>query len=161
VPHAPDRLTIGQIARLSGLTPRALRHYDRLGVLRPAEVSDANGYRLYGREQVEVARHVRILRELEVPLDEVRRILADPESEDARRASPPTPAHPRAAHRAAHHLLLPRPAGRGRGDRDVMPIRPDAIALDPQTRRKAAVDCFNHTWTLIEKPDRTARETTS
>ena len=92
MPAAPDRLTIGQVARLSGLTTRALRHYDKLGVLRPAEVADGNGYRLYDREQVEIARHVRILRELEVPLDEIRRILADPGSEDARGASPRTAA---------------------------------------------------------------------
>ena len=71
MPAAPERLTIGQFARLSGLTTRALRHYDKLGVLRPAEVSDDNGYRLYDRTQVETARQIRVLRELEVPLDEV------------------------------------------------------------------------------------------
>ena len=85
----PDRLTIGQVARLSGLTTRALRHYDKLGVLRPAEVSDENGYRFYAREQVETARQVRVLRELEVPLDEVRRIVSDPDSEDAARRESP------------------------------------------------------------------------
>ena len=83
----PDRLTIGQVARLSGLTTRALRHYDKLGVLRPAEVSGENGYRWYARDQVETARQVRVLRELEVPLDEVRRIVADPDSEDAQQAA--------------------------------------------------------------------------
>jgi DNA-binding transcriptional MerR regulator len=160
VPAAPDRLTIGQVARLSGLTTRALRHYDRLGVLRPAEVSDANGYRLYAREQVEIARHVRILRELEVPLDEVRRILADPDSEDARAriAAHRRRIHARLTELRTTYYFLGRLAG-GEEIEDVMPIRPDAIALDPQTRRKAAVDCFNHTWTLLEKPDRTQRET--
>jgi len=98
VPAAPDRLTIGQVARLSGLTTRALRHYDKLGVLRPAEVADGNGYRLYDRDQVEIARHIRILRELEVPLDEIRRILADPGSEDAARRI--------AAHRRRIHARL-------------------------------------------------------
>ena len=39
-----------------------------------------------------------------------------------------------------------------------MPIRPTSVALDPQVRRKAAVDLFNYTWTLLEKPDRTERE---
>jgi DNA-binding transcriptional MerR regulator len=160
VPAAPDRLTIGQLARLSGLTARALRHYDRLGVLRPAEVADGNGYRLYGREQVEVARQIRVLRELEVPLDEVRRIVADPGSEDAQRRI--------AAHRArvearltelrTAHYFLGKLAG-GTEIEAAMPIRPDAIAMDPQVRRKAAVDLFNHTWTLLEKPDRTERET--
>jgi DNA-binding transcriptional MerR regulator len=160
VPAAPDRLTIGQIARLSGLTTRALRHYDKLGVLRPAEVSGGNGYRLYGRDQVEVARQIRVLRELEVPLDEVRRIVADPDSEEAQRRI--------AAHRArvyarltelrTAHYFLGKLAG-GTEIEDVMPIRPTSVAMDPQVQRKAAVDLFNHTWTLLEKPDRTERET--
>jgi DNA-binding transcriptional MerR regulator len=160
VPAAPDRLTIGQIARLSGLTTRALRHYDKLGVLRPEDIGDGNGYRLYGRDQVETARHIRILRDLEVPLDEIRRILADPSSDDATRRI--------AAHRAriearlnelrTAHYFLGQLAG-GKEIDDVMPLRPASISLDPQNRRKAAVDLFNHTWTLLEKADRTERET--
>jgi DNA-binding transcriptional MerR regulator len=160
VPAAPDRLTIGQIARLSGLTTRALRHYDKLGVLRPADVGDENGYRLYDRGQVETARQIRVLRELEVPLDEVRRIVADPDSDDAARRI--------AAHRArvaarlaelrTAHYFLGKLAG-GTEIEDVMPLRPTSVAMDPQVQRKAAADLFNHTWTLIEKPDRTQRET--
>jgi len=160
VPAAPDRLTIGQVARLSGLTTRALRHYDKLGVLRPAEVGDGNGYRLYGRDQVEVARHIRVLRELEVPLDEIRRILADPGSEDAhaRIAAHRRRIHARLTELRTAHYFLGKLAG-GKEIDDVMPIRPDSIALEPQPRRKAAVDLFNHTWTLLEKTDRTDRET--
>jgi DNA-binding transcriptional MerR regulator len=160
VPAAPDRLTIGQIARLSGLTSRALRHYDKLGVLRPAAVGDENGYRLYDRGQVEVARQIRVLRELEVPLDEVRRIVADPDSDDAQRRI--------AAHRArvearltelrTAHYFLGRLAGGTTQIEDAMPIRPAAFVMDPQVQRKAAADLFNYTWTLLEKPDRTERE---
>ena len=73
MPVPDDLLTIGRVARLSGLTTKALRHYDRVGVLRPAEVAGTSGYRLYRREQVEQARQIRILRELELPLDENRR----------------------------------------------------------------------------------------
>ena len=39
-------LTIGDFSRLSRITPRMLRHYDALGLLRPEEVGD-NGYRYY------------------------------------------------------------------------------------------------------------------
>ncbi|MGI8694501.1 MAG: MerR family DNA-binding transcriptional regulator [Geodermatophilaceae bacterium] len=46
---AGDVLTIGQLARRSGLTTKALRHYDRLGLLRPASVDPVNGYRLEAR----------------------------------------------------------------------------------------------------------------
>jgi len=159
VPAPPDRLTIGRLARLSGLTPRALRHYDKLGVLRPAAVGDENGYRLYDRGQVEVARQIRVLRELEVPLDEVRRIVADPDSEDAQRRI--------AAHRArvgarlaelrTAHYFLGLLAG-GTEIEDAMPIRPTAFVMEPQQQRRAAADLFNHTWTLLEKGDRTERE---
>lgn len=40
-----------------------------------------------------------------------------------------------------------------------MPIRPSSFVMDPQARRKAAVDLFNYTWTLLEKADRSGRET--
>ena len=159
MPAARDRLTIGQLARLSGLTTRALRHYDKLCVLRPAAVGDDNGYRLYDRGQVDVARQIRVLRELEVPLDEVRRIVADPDSEDAQRRI--------AAHRArvearlnelrTAHYFLGLLAG-GTEIEDAMPIRPAAFVMDPQVQRKAAADLFNYTWTLLEKGDRTERE---
>lgn len=159
MPAAPDRLTIGQIARLSGLTARALRHYDKLGVLRAAEVSGGNGYRWYGRDQVEAARQIRVLRELEVPLDEVRRIVANPDSADAARRI--------AAHRAriearltelrTAYYFLGKLAG-GEEIEDVMPIRPQSVSLEPTLQRKTAADLFNYTWTLLEKPDRTERE---
>ena len=44
-------LTIGDFSRLSRVTPRMLRHYDALGLLRPEAVGD-NGYRYYRQEQL-------------------------------------------------------------------------------------------------------------
>ena len=44
-------LTIGDFSRLSRVTPRMLRHYDALGLLRPEEVGE-NGYRYYRQEQL-------------------------------------------------------------------------------------------------------------
>jgi DNA-binding transcriptional MerR regulator len=156
----PDRLTIGQIARLSGLTTRALRHYDKLGVLRPADVSGGNGYRWYARDQVDIARHIRVLRELEVPLDEIRRILADPRSDDAaaRIAAHRRRIHARLTELRTTYYFLGKLAG-GEEIDDVMPLRPTDISLDPETRRRTAADLFNHTWTLMEKGDRSERET--
>jgi DNA-binding transcriptional MerR regulator/effector-binding domain-containing protein len=63
-------LSIGRFARLTGLTVKALRHYDELGLLRPAHVDDWTGYRWYERSQVREAVAVRRLRALRVPLDE-------------------------------------------------------------------------------------------
>ena len=72
-----DRLTIGGFSRLTGLTPKALRHYDTLGLLRPAAV-EPNGYRVYDRAQIPAGRLIRRLRDLDVPLEDIRAVLDDP-----------------------------------------------------------------------------------
>jgi DNA-binding transcriptional MerR regulator len=69
-------LPIGRFAKLTQLTVKALRLYDQLGLLQPARVDRATGYRYYALAQVELAERIRLLRSLEVPLDEVREILA-------------------------------------------------------------------------------------
>ena len=51
-----DGLTIGAFGRLTGLSPKALRHYDRIGLLKPDAVDPQSGYRRYGREQIETGR---------------------------------------------------------------------------------------------------------
>ena len=43
------RWTIGQFSRMTLLSARMLRHYDRLGLLRPGDVDPSNGYRYYSR----------------------------------------------------------------------------------------------------------------
>jgi effector-binding domain-containing protein len=73
-----ELVAIGRFARLTGLTIRAVRHYGELGLLEPALVDEATGYRYYGRGQVETAARIRRLRELELPLDQVRLVLAEP-----------------------------------------------------------------------------------
>jgi DNA-binding transcriptional MerR regulator len=70
-----DLLPIGRFARLSGLTVKALRHYDAVGLLRPAYVDDSTGYRYYALPQAREAEAIRRLRELEVPLDEIAGLL--------------------------------------------------------------------------------------
>ena len=69
-------LTIGRFADATGLTVKALRHYDAIGLLEPAHVGAATGYRYYDSAQVEVAVAIRRLRALELPLDEIRELLA-------------------------------------------------------------------------------------
>jgi DNA-binding transcriptional MerR regulator len=63
-------LSIGRFARLTGLTVKTLRHYDELGLLRPAHVDEWTGYRFYQRSQVREAVAVRRLRALRIRLDE-------------------------------------------------------------------------------------------
>ena len=63
------RLTVGLMAGRTGLSPKALRHYDRIGLLRPASVDTDTGYRRYDPAQVAEARLVSLLRSVELPLD--------------------------------------------------------------------------------------------
>src|SRR5262245_20110205 len=69
-------LSIGAFSRVSGLTVMALRHYDEIGSLEPARVDESTAYRYYGLEQARTAEAIRRLRSLEVPLDEIRALLA-------------------------------------------------------------------------------------
>src|ERR1041385_5531833 len=68
-------LTIGRFADATGLTAKALRHYDEIGLLVPARVDPDNGYRYYGTAQIEAAVTIRRLRALELPLDEIKVLL--------------------------------------------------------------------------------------
>src|SRR5919206_2487735 len=68
-------LTIGRFADATGLTVKALRHYDAIGLLQPAHVDPTTGYRYYDTGQVEDAVAIRRLRALELPLEEIRTLL--------------------------------------------------------------------------------------
>lgn len=69
-------MRIGEIAALVGVTPRAVRHYHRLGLL-PEPARLPNGYREYGIRDAVLLARVRRLTELGLGLDEVRDVLAD------------------------------------------------------------------------------------
>ena len=75
--HDCELLGIGAFGLLTGLTVTALRHYDEIGLLRPASVGDSSRYRYYRRSQVAEAALIRELRTLDLPLEEVRSCLAD------------------------------------------------------------------------------------
>jgi DNA-binding transcriptional MerR regulator len=70
-----ELLSIGRFAQLTGLTAKALRHYDELGLLRPAQVDEVTGYRWYALEQGRDAVAIRRLRGFELPLDEIAELL--------------------------------------------------------------------------------------
>jgi DNA-binding transcriptional MerR regulator len=75
---ATQLLSIGRFARTTGLTIRTLRRYDAIGLLVPAHVDENTGYRWYTLEQARDGEAIRRLRELDVPLDEVRALLRAP-----------------------------------------------------------------------------------
>jgi DNA-binding transcriptional MerR regulator len=76
-------LSIGEFAQLSHLSVRTLRRYQEAGLLEPASVDPATGYRYYTSEQIPTAQVIHRLRELDMPLADVSRILAT-EDPDAR-----------------------------------------------------------------------------
>src|SRR5580692_2681466 len=73
-------LTVKQLAAISGVTVRALHHYDEIGLLKPASVG-ANGYRYYGRKELLRLQQILFHRELGVPLTAIPELL-DLEAED-------------------------------------------------------------------------------
>lgn len=78
-----ELLTIGEFARASRLSAKALRLYDELGLLRPAVVDPSNGYRRYAPEQLEQARLVAWLRRIGMPLAEIRTVVELPAAQAA------------------------------------------------------------------------------
>ncbi len=70
-----ELVTIGTFSLLTGLSIPTLRHYDELGLLRPASVDPRTGYRRYGYAQVGIGRRVRLLREAELSTEELATIL--------------------------------------------------------------------------------------
>ncbi|HWA17888.1 MAG TPA: MerR family transcriptional regulator [Devosia sp.] len=70
-------LTVKQVARASGVSVRALHHYDEIGLLKPASVGP-NRYRYYGRDELLRLQQILIHRELGIPLGEIAAILDDP-----------------------------------------------------------------------------------
>lgn len=69
--------TVGQVARMAGITVRTLHHWDEVGLLVPGGRSDA-GYRLYDAHDMERLHQVLVHRELGFPLERIREILDDP-----------------------------------------------------------------------------------
>ncbi len=69
--------TVKQMARLSGVSVRALHHYDAIGLLRPRAVG-ANGYRYYDRQDLLRLQQILFHRALETPLKDIQAALDDP-----------------------------------------------------------------------------------
>ena len=68
-------LPIGRFSRVCRLSVKALRHYDDAGLLAPAWVDPSSGYRYYTYAQVTRAEVIRVLRSLDMPLEEIREVL--------------------------------------------------------------------------------------
>lgn len=69
--------TISQLSKLSGVTTRTLRYYDEIGLLLPKYIAN-NGYRIYGQEEVDRLQQILFLRQLKMPLNDIKSILSSP-----------------------------------------------------------------------------------
>ena len=66
-------MKINEVEQLVGITKRNIRFYEKEGLLTPGRNAD-NGYRNYGDEDVEVLRKIKLLRKLDVPMEEIRKM---------------------------------------------------------------------------------------
>jgi DNA-binding transcriptional MerR regulator len=69
-------LTVGTFSRITHISVKTLRHYHEAGLLEPADVDEHTGYRYYSLEQVPTAQVIRRLRGLDMPVADVKAVLA-------------------------------------------------------------------------------------
>jgi DNA-binding transcriptional MerR regulator len=155
-----DLIPIGRFARLSGLSIGALRHYDELDLLRPADVDRFTGYRRYRPDQLDTARVIGRLRDLEVPIDEIRAVLAADDPAEQRRLIADQRRRAQArSDRLTYQLHVLTQLSSGKEPLvSARTVTDPATDLDQATHRRLGSDLFNYVWALIEKPDRTPAE---
>ncbi|WP_062519053.1 MerR family transcriptional regulator [Demequina silvatica] len=81
--HSGELLSIGQLAALSRLSVKALRHYDDQGLLTPVRVDPVSSYRFYSPDQIRRATLIGTMRRIDVPLPVIREILDGPHADAA------------------------------------------------------------------------------
>lgn len=70
--------TIKEVSKITGVSIRTLRYYDEIGLLKPAKFTDS-GYRLYDDQSLEKLQEILFFRELEIPLQEIKKIMDNPD----------------------------------------------------------------------------------
>lgn len=73
--------TVQKLSRLAGVSPRTIRYYDEIGLLKPARIN-SSGYRIYGPREVDQLQQILFFRELGVSLDCIKDILTDPDFDE-------------------------------------------------------------------------------
>jgi DNA-binding transcriptional MerR regulator len=73
-------LTVGDFSRATNLSVKTLRHYHQVGLLEPTVVNPDTGYRYYSAGQIPAAQVIRRLRDLEMPVADVKAVLAAPDA---------------------------------------------------------------------------------
>lgn len=125
--------TVAEVSKLTGVSVRTLHHYDAIGLLKPARVTEV-GYRLYDGEALARLQTILLFRELKFPLKQIKTILDSPNFD------------PRDALEAQIQLL--------RLQRD----RLDELILHAQNLKEQGVSCMNFKPFNNEKMERYAAE---
>lgn len=73
------RLLISQFSLLTGLSPKTLRYYDDINLLRPQWIDETSGYRQYSVTQVSLGIHIRHWRHLHLPVGDIQRLIQQPD----------------------------------------------------------------------------------
>lgn len=68
------RYTVKEVSELANVTIKTLHHYHKIGLLLPIDITDA-GYRLYGMRELERLQEILFYRELDIPLEEIKKLL--------------------------------------------------------------------------------------
>lgn len=71
-------MTVNEVSKVAGVSIRTLQYYDKIGLLHPAEYTDA-GYRLYDDTVLEKLQQILLFRELQFSLKEIKRIIESPD----------------------------------------------------------------------------------
>ncbi|MDX1772292.1 MAG: MerR family transcriptional regulator, partial [Planococcaceae bacterium] len=69
--------TVQKLGKLAGVSPRTLRYYDEMGILKPARIN-SSGYRIYGQEEVDQLQQILFYRELGVKLEVIKELITSP-----------------------------------------------------------------------------------
>ena len=155
-----DLLRIGEFARRSGLTVKALRYYDRIGLLGPAKTSIGTNFRRYRGDQIAAARLIAKLRPVGVPIEEIRLALTNPSGEAVsqilgghrRRLQARATRLAGDLHRLQHLLNEGTDTGMTGNASGGSPM------LDPEAERRLGAELFNEVWRLLETEDRSAEQ---
>ena len=71
-----DFFSISQTAKIVGITAETLRHYDRIGLVKPGKVDEWTGYRYYSRQEIVKLNTIRALRCMDLTLSEIKDLLS-------------------------------------------------------------------------------------
>ncbi|MEO6702140.1 MAG: MerR family transcriptional regulator [Jatrophihabitantaceae bacterium] len=155
-----DRLlSIGAVAVRLGTTTRALRHYDRLGLYKPAVVDPETGHRLYAPEQLGELGLIVGLRAVELPLAEIRSCLDQPAGVDRDRHLSSVLQRHRVRLEARHSRIRYALHQLDHMDHLTIGKASNMTSKDGGLDHRAlGIELFNQTWTLMEAEDRTVEQ---